>query len=280
MAALHGDHPGNLLADGRIEKALEQSHFEAGRNDLLENALRRRQELVHRLFVRCGSLLGVLRSRLSDARAAAAFRSMALVAMRTRTSCRPRPADRGVPATYSSRYRLASTSTSSNAGLSSKWVNVSSAAIPRNLKPRSPVCRRSRDELVAVPARVRCQRAAGRPLHVAVVAAAQPAIGGQSTSSVARSGLAAVSSSGWLTSRPAAGQVGHQLRDPLGVGRGRRRAVHGLFESRRGDQLHRPRDLADVADRLAAFVKFAGIGHGLGVFAGIGVVGVVRSRGC
>src|SRR5262249_38132434 len=40
-------------------------------------------------------------------------------------------------------------------------------------------------------------------------------------------------------------------------------AVERLLEPGRGDQLHRPRDLADVADRLAAIDEGTGFGHGL-----------------
>src|SRR5262249_28106815 len=42
----HGDHPGDLFADGRVEEALEQADLERHRDDLLEDALRVREELV------------------------------------------------------------------------------------------------------------------------------------------------------------------------------------------------------------------------------------------
>ena len=42
----HGDHPGNLLADGRVQEALEQPHLERDRDDLFEDALGVGQELV------------------------------------------------------------------------------------------------------------------------------------------------------------------------------------------------------------------------------------------
>ena len=45
----HGDHAGNLFADGRVQKALEQLDFETGWNHFLQDAFRRREELVHRL---------------------------------------------------------------------------------------------------------------------------------------------------------------------------------------------------------------------------------------
>ena len=48
---LHGDHAGDLLADRRVQEALEELDAEAGRYDLLQNALGRRQELVLRLGV-------------------------------------------------------------------------------------------------------------------------------------------------------------------------------------------------------------------------------------
>src|SRR5262249_55300317 len=56
-------------------------------------------------------------------------------------------------------------------------------------------------------------------------------------------------------------QVGRKLADLAGERLRLRRPVHRLLKARRGDQLHRPRDLADVADRLAALDEFAGVGH-------------------
>ncbi len=57
-------------------------------------------------------------------------------------------------------------------------------------------------------------------------------------------------------------QVRDDLIDLLGI-RGRfRSAVHGLLESRRGDEFHRPRDLADVADGFAPFDECTRLGHG------------------
>ena len=61
--------------------------------------------------------------------------------------------------------------------------------------------------------------------------------------------------------RGAGAEVGGQLGDLARVRLGLGGAVEGLLEARRGDQLHRPRDLADVADRLAAFDERAGVGH-------------------
>jgi len=56
-------------------------------------------------------------------------------------------------------------------------------------------------------------------------------------------------------------QVGGQLGDLAGEGVRLGRPVECLLESRRGDQLHGPRDLADVADRLAALHECAEVGH-------------------
>ena len=57
-------------------------------------------------------------------------------------------------------------------------------------------------------------------------------------------------------------QIGDQLddlaRERLGLGR----AIERLAKPVGGDQLHRPGDLADVLDRLAAFDDRAGLGHG------------------
>ena len=85
------------------------------------------------------------------------------------------------------------------------------------------------------------------------------------TSSTACCGSGAVLQQRMLDLQAAVGQIRHQLRDPLRIGRGRRGAVHGLLEARIGDQFHRPRDLADVANRCASFVEGAGFGHGIPV---------------
>ena len=63
----------------------------------------------------------------------------------------------------------------------------------------------------------------------------------------------------------AGAEVGGQLGDLARVRLRLGGAVHRLLEARGGDQLHRPRDLADVADRLAAFDEGAGLGHGYSV---------------
>ena len=44
--AAHGDHPRDLLADGRVEEALEQPDLERDRHDLLEDAAGVGQELI------------------------------------------------------------------------------------------------------------------------------------------------------------------------------------------------------------------------------------------
>ena len=78
-----------------------------------------------------------------------------------------------------------------------------------------------------------------------------------STSSVTLRTASRFSSSGWLTSRPLASRSCTSLRHAARVRRGGRRPVHRLLEPRSRDQLHRPRDLADVADRLASFIEEA-----------------------
>ena len=89
--ALHGHHAGDLLADRRVEEALEQPHLEAGRHDFFQDALGRRQELVLRsaaagcLRVGAGAERAQRQQRLD--RDAAAGRC-------SRTSCRPRRAGR------------------------------------------------------------------------------------------------------------------------------------------------------------------------------------------
>ena len=96
--------------------------------------------------------------------------------------------------------------------------------------------------------------------HVAVVAAGQSAIARQDQEQRPRDRIAphqqAVRD---LLGRLA--QVGDQLGDLARVSLGLGGAVQRLAEPVGGDQLHRPRDLADVLDRLAAFDDRSGFGH-------------------
>ena len=62
-------------------------------------------------------------------------------------------------------------------------------------------------------------------------------------------------------------QIADQFGDPLGIGRGGQCPIHRPLEPRSGDQLHRPRYLADVFDRLSAFIKSFGFGHWSGVYS-------------
>ena len=56
-------------------------------------------------------------------------------------------------------------------------------------------------------------------------------------------------------------QVGDQLGDLPGVRLGLGGPIERLLELGGGDQLHRPGDLADVLNRLAAFDDRSGLGH-------------------
>jgi len=56
-------------------------------------------------------------------------------------------------------------------------------------------------------------------------------------------------------------QVGRQLGDLARVGVRLDRPVERFLEPSGGDEFHRPRDLADVPNRLAAFDDCAGFGH-------------------
>ena len=66
-----------------------------------------------------------------------------------------------------------------------------------------------------------------------------------------------------LNLQAAVRQIGHELSDALRIGRGRMRPIHRLLEARRGDQLHRPRNLADVADALASLIECPCFSHDL-----------------
>ena len=66
----------------------------------------------------------------------------------------------------------------------------------------------------------------------------------------------------WVADFQAAlAEVLHQLGDARGISRRSTGSVHCLLEPRGRDQLHRPRDLADISNRLAAFVKRSSVGH-------------------
>ena len=100
----------------------------------------------------------------------------------------------------------------------------------------------------------------GRPQHVAVVTAGQPAVARQDQEQRALDRIAPDQERmGELVGGLA--QVGDQLGDLARVGLGLGRPVQRLAEPVGGDQLHRPGDLADVVDRLAAFDDRAGLGH-------------------
>jgi hypothetical protein len=86
-----------------------------------------------------------------------------------------------------------------------------------------------------------------RALHVGVVAAAQPAIARQNQQRRTLR-LGTLVQQRVADFQPAVGQIADQAGDAAGVGRGGRGPVHRLFEARGGNQLHGPRDLADVAD--------------------------------
>ena len=75
------------------------------------------------------------------------------------------------------------------------------------------------------------------------------------TTALALSGVALAQ---WWTRRP---EVAHQFGDPPDVGFRRQRPVHRLFEPRGGDEFHRPRDLANVADGLTPFDDRACLAH-------------------
>src|SRR5947209_8335188 len=57
-------------------------------------------------------------------------------------------------------------------------------------------------------------------------------------------------------------EVGRQLRDLARVPLRLQGALEGPLESGGGNQLHGPRDLADILDRLAALDESTSLGHG------------------
>ena len=154
-------------------------------------------------------------------------------------------------------------------------VGLDPPAWPRNLKPPMPRLPEISSRHCGTSAFSSCQRSQAGTNQIAVEAAAQTAIGRQHQQRCPRRSFRAASSSGMANLQAGLGQVGDQLRDAIGIGGRRRCSVHRLLEARGGDQLHRPRNLADVADRLAAFVECSGIGHGWsasGLEAAVGLV--------
>src|SRR5947209_5263718 len=56
-------------------------------------------------------------------------------------------------------------------------------------------------------------------------------------------------------------EIGRKLGDLARIGLRLGRPIKRFLEARSRDQLHRPRDLADVLDRLAASDEGTGLGH-------------------
>ncbi len=255
---LHRHHPGDLLGDRGIEEALEQPHLEAHRHDFLEDARRRREELVLQLG---GSLFVlVFESRHASHRQqrfdhglhpAEAFKpgvnhvepvdlsgqKLLEIAIGEHFHFVVRRAILKVRVLLGSRHAAETES--------------GDAAFARNLQPRLGDL-----GLQSPPV------GDGGADHAGVVAAAQPAVGGQHQQR-RPAGFGARFQERVAHFQSLPGEVTHQRADPARVGRGGRGPVHGPLESGRGDQLHRPRDLADVADRLATLVERSGFAHGL-----------------
>ena len=96
--------------------------------------------------------------------------------------------------------------------------------------------------------------------HSAVVAAAQSAVGAQHEEArVAR--LLPLLEQGMVDFQPASGEVGNELGNAIRIGGRGQRTIHRPAERSRGNQFHRPRDLADVADRFASFIECSRFSH-------------------
>ena len=105
------------------------------------------------------------------------------------------------------------------------------------------------------------QMSHGCPKKRRVVAAAQTAMTGQPNKRRPCRGRLGLHQ-GMLSTISDAGEISHQLRETLRIRLGRYRSVERSLEARRGDQLHRPRNLADVANRLATLDDDSCVGHG------------------
>ena len=92
-------------------------------------------------------------------------------------------------------------------------------------------------------------RGVGCPEDAGVVAAGQAAVGAEHEHAGGLD-LGARFEQRMLDVAGGGAEVGGQLGDLAGVGLGFGGAVHRLLEARGGDQLHRPRDLADVGIAL------------------------------
>ncbi len=99
-----------------------------------------------------------------------------------------------------------------------------------------------------------------RSQDAGVVTAAQSAIAGEDQHA-SRFGMVALLQQRMLDLGSGCSQAVDDLRQPIGVGSHGRGAIHRLLVTRRGNQFHRPRDLADVANRLSTFIECAGVGH-------------------
>ena len=102
-----------------------------------------------------------------------------------------------------------------------------------------------------------------RSQDVAVVAAGQPTIARDHQQAATRLIGSCVVKSGCLTSPEVSPRSATSSAILRVIGLGLGRPVERLAKPVGGDQLHRPGDLADVLDRLAALDDRAGLGHGV-----------------
>ena len=100
----------------------------------------------------------------------------------------------------------------------------------------------------------------GGTQHARVIAAGQAAVAGDHHQRRARYVLMGLEQR-VVHRAGGARQVGDQLRQLLGVRLGRHGAFERGLKTGRGDELHRPRDLADVAHRLAPFDEDSSVRH-------------------
>src|ERR1019366_5220922 len=259
--SFHRDAAGDLLTHRRIQEALEEPNLERHRQYLLENFARAGEELV---LDRPFFLLGLFR------RAARLRRQGRQWQQRLDGDDLPGDADefhvRHLDAVDLAGDVVGQVARRHHVGflegrlvLEVRVILLGLHALKAEVgdRPLAGELQLHVDAFALDPA----QMSAGFAQDRAVVAAAQAAIGAEDQQNAVLD-LGAFLEQRVLDVAGIGAEIGRQLRDLACVGVGLNGAVHRLLEARGGDQLHRPRDLADIPDRLTAFHEYACAGHG------------------
>lgn len=257
--AFHGDHSGDLFADGRVEKTFEQFDFETCRDDFFQDAGGRGNELVERL-----QGLGVgLCARLADVQFSQRqqrFHNGFLFGTGDKSRVSHIQAiefssDEFFQVTAGDLIDLFEFGLVVKLSVGLGQIELSKFQSGDSAFAGDFDLRRLLGEGIEVLFPLN-----GLAKNVSVVATAQSAVGGQNKQGGLPGRFPGLEQ-GVGDFQPGANQVTNQLGDPPSVVGRRSSSFHCFFETGRRDQFHRPRNLADIPNRLASFIKGSGIGH-------------------